>query len=322
VLLQQPTVSAEMLDRSRILSAGIFDKIQKAPSLSSNLADDSGEDMTAADAIANPVANPVANPAAQSQQLHLLIIDDDQPLAERIRIEAIAWDLRVTTAPDCALALQQILNDPPNVILLDLNFGVTKSSGLDLLKRLSTHANVRVRSIPVIALTGYESLDDRVAVARLGGAAFLHKPLAAYQILQTVLEVLHRTQYQHRQRSILLMDDDEGFSSQLAVLLRDQNAIVQVCNQPKLFWQALSTAEPDLLVLDWIMPDFTGVELCQVVRGDPRWRELAVVFCFARVDRWAIDQAYAAGGDDVICKRLDPEQIVTRILQRLPERLR
>jgi DNA-binding response OmpR family regulator len=85
-------------------------------------------------------------------------------LADRVRIEAIAWGLRVEVATDLEVARKAIAQSPPDVILLDLNFPGLEN-GFTLLKELIQ----RIPKIPVLALTGRGTLSDRLEVARLGG---------------------------------------------------------------------------------------------------------------------------------------------------------
>lgn len=51
------------------------------------------------------------------------------------------------------------------------------------------------------------------------------------------------------------------------------------------FWQYLEATIPDLLLLDVAMPGFSGIELCQVVKSDPRWSRLPVLLLSAHAAR-------------------------------------
>jgi DNA-binding response OmpR family regulator len=65
------------------------------------------------------------------------------------------------------------------------------------------------------------------------------------------------------------------------------------------------------------MPEFNGVELCQVVRTEPKWQHLKVLFLSAHTETSVITRAYAAGADDYISKTLPANELVTRILYRV-----
>ncbi|HEY9834360.1 MAG TPA: response regulator [Stenomitos sp.] len=241
----------------------------------------------------------------------ILIVDDDLMLAERVRIEAIAWGLRVEVATDLEVARQAIAQSPPDVILLDLNFPGFEN-GFTLLKELIE----RIPKIPVLALTGRGTLSDRLEVARLGGYVFLEKPLPTYEILKAVTDVLSQNQVQHHNR-VLIVDDDAAVTEHLADLLEPLGVEVTRLNQPQQFWEVLTNTSPNLLLLDLEMPGFNGIELCQAVRSDRRWHQLPILFLSAHTQAADIDRAFTAGADDYLSKSLTEAELATRIIHRL-----
>lgn len=251
-----------------------------------------------------------AEPSDESPML--LIVDDDLLLAEHIRIEAIAWNLRVEIATDLTVARKMIAQAPPDVVLLDLCFPGAGEDGLSLLQELGS----RRSPIPVLAFTGRESLSDRVSVARLGGCAFLQKPLPAQQILKVVMDTLQRTPSQAGYR-IMAVDDDSSFLSNLVQQLHPWGIDVVILDNPVQFWDYLTGTSPDLLLLDVQMPCFNGLDLCKVIRNDPRWQHLPVLFLSAHTSSEMVDQAFAAGGDDYLSKTASGKDLALNIIRRL-----
>ncbi|HEY9644628.1 MAG TPA: response regulator, partial [Coleofasciculaceae cyanobacterium] len=86
---------------------------------------------------------------------------------------------------------------------------------------------------------------------------------------------------------------------------------------PNRFWEVLTHTSPDLLILDVEMPGFNGIELCQVVRNDPHWGNLPILFLTAHQDVETLVQAFAAGGDDYIRKPILEPELIARVLNRL-----
>jgi DNA-binding response OmpR family regulator len=250
-------------------------------------------------------------PEPKSYSPLILIVDDDLCLADQVRIEAINWGMRVEVATDLTIAIKMISQTRPNVILLDLNFQDAKEDGLTLLQLTN-----QIPKIPIIAFTSRESLADRVEVARLGGCIFLHKQLPIYEIFNAVVETLKRQQVINGTR-VLLVDDDIIILETLSNHLRDLGVEVKTLENSKQFWEVLTTFNPNLLVLDMKMPDFDGVQLCQVVRTDPYWQHLPILFLCANTTAAEIDRAFAAGADDYISKLTDQASIATRIFRRL-----
>ncbi|MBD2072712.1 response regulator [Phormidium sp. FACHB-592] len=241
----------------------------------------------------------------------LLIIDDDLLLAERVRIEAIAWGLRVELATDLAVARKAIAQVPPDAILLDLNFPGA-DNGFTLLRELMQ----RSPPIPVLAFTGQGDLASRLAVVRLGGCVFLQKPLPTYEILKAVTNVLRQTQVQHHNR-VLVVDDDGAIAANLAHLLQPFGVEVTGLSDPHQFWEMLTATMPNLLLLDLEMPGFNGVDLCQAVRSDPKWQQLTILFLSTHTEAAIVDRAFTAGADDYLFKAMAATELATRIIHRL-----
>ncbi|WP_254173825.1 response regulator [Planktothrix pseudagardhii] len=242
----------------------------------------------------------------------ILIVDDDLMLAEQIRVEANAWGLRVEIATDLSVARKMISQNPPNIILLDLTFPNPQESGLTLLAELSR----RIPQIPVITLTGRQSLKARVTVARLGVKTFLSKPLPAYEILKAVTEVLSWSR-RGRGNRVLVVDDDPALLSYMSNLLNAMGINVTTLENPEAFWEVLLDCHPDLLILDWEMSGFNGLDLCQAVRTDQRWRHLPIIFFSAYTEESRIVQAFAVGASQYLSKDMGAEALSTEIWRRL-----
>jgi diguanylate cyclase (GGDEF)-like protein len=75
--------------------------------------------------------------------------------------------------------------------------------------------------------------------------------------------------------------------------------------------------QPDLLLIDIDMPGASGLELCRLVRSDPAWRHLPVVFLSGRGDPTTVQQVYGAGADDFVSKPVVGPELHARIANRL-----
>jgi DNA-binding response OmpR family regulator/HPt (histidine-containing phosphotransfer) domain-containing protein len=253
-----------------------------------------------------------AQKTASNSSAQILIVDDDLLLAERLRIEALAWHLQVEIATDLTVARQMIAQNPPSIILLDLSFP-GEETGLTLMQELEQRSS----KISVVIFTAKEDLRDRVEAARLGVSAFLQKPLPVHEILKTVTDVLNRKSHSPQKKRLLIVDDDPGFLDALSQRLAVHGVQATTIADPQEFWQVLASCNPTVLILDLEMPEFDGVELCQVVRTDPKWQHLKVLFLSAHTATDLIAKAYAAGADDYISKTLPANDLVTRILYRI-----
>lgn len=254
------------------------------------------------------------------QMIPVLLVDDDQELAEQLKAEVkrenpqdclLGYKFRVDVVTDPIVASLAIAQSPPKVILLNLSLSNGSQTGLTLLQELAEECP----QIPVVVLTGGDSLSERVEAARLGVRAFLQKPIGSDRILQTLHQVLDQSPA--ADGKVLIVDDDPLILASVRNLLQPWGLQVQTLEDPQQFLEVLNSFLPDLLVLDLEMPNFSGIDLCQVVRNDPEWGDLPILFLTAHTEVELIYEAFAVGGDDYIRKPIVEPELVTRIISRL-----
>ncbi len=241
----------------------------------------------------------------------LLIVSPNQLLAEQMATEAASWGMRSQITPNPVVARQQITDQRPNAVLLDFSAADTLDNHLTLLAEMSACTP----PVPALVLTDRDSLIDRVKIARLGGHRVLQQPVTATQVLEAVNQLLQNTRL--TKAMVMIVDDDPQVLMALQRLLIPWGLHVSVLDNPLLFLDTLEATPPDLLVLDVEMPDISGIELCQVVRNDPRWSGLPILFLTSHSAPEIMHQVFAAGADDYVRKPIVGPELVTRIFNRL-----
>jgi DNA-binding response OmpR family regulator len=249
------------------------------------------------------------HPVANSQSTVVLMIDDDRTLAESLQAAAKVWNIQMEVALDLTCARQALKHRSPHAVLLDLDFSNSADDGLTFLQEMTQS------DLPVLVFTGRNSLSDRIEVARLGGRAFLHKPIAPEEVFERILQITN--QARSPEGNLLIVDDDPKILAMLYELLEPWGLHLTTLDNSQYFWETLESCAPDLLILDIEMPTFSGIELCQAVRHDLRWGDLPVLFLTAHTEEDTIHQAFAVGADDYIRKPIIPPELITRIMNRL-----
>ncbi|NET31583.1 MAG: response regulator [Cyanothece sp. SIO1E1] len=256
-------------------------------------------------------ASATTSAADQDERPGLLIIDGDQSLAEALVAEANLQGLQAEIALNLSAARESMEQRLPQVVLLDPTAARSLEAGLALM----TDLQQRMPPIPVVVLTAQADLKDRIRVARLGGRAFLHKPMPPAQVLEAVSRALQPGM--PATAKVMVVDDDLQMLAVLKSLLEPWGLQVTTLSQPQNFWATLESTAPDLLILDIKMPQVSGIELCQVVRNDPRWSGLPIIFLTAYTDADRVNQVFAAGADDFVAKPIVGPELLTRIINRL-----
>jgi DNA-binding response OmpR family regulator len=253
----------------------------------------------------------VTLPSSPTSPARLLVIDDDTVLTERLKVEATAWGLQIDVATNLTAARHAIALNLPDIILLDLTFPETEENGLTLLAQLRH----QYPKIPVLVFTAQNQLSNRIEAARLGASTFLHKSIPPSEVLQAVKTALN--QHSTIEAKVMVVDDDPLVLAHLSALLQTWGLQVKTLENPQRFWDVLEATTPDLLILDVEMPDYSGIELCQVVRNDARWSNLPVLFLSAHTDAQLVHQGFTVGADDYVTKPIAECELINRIFNRL-----
>jgi PAS domain S-box-containing protein len=143
----------------------------------------------------------------------------------------------------------------------------------------------------------------------------LQKPVATAQVGEAIAQLLPKAP--PTEAKILAVDDDPKILALLQTLLTPWGLQVICLDDPRRFWETLEDVNPDLLILDVEMPHRNGIELCQVVRNDPNWSELPILFLTVHSDAEIVNQVYSVGADDFVSKPIVGPELVTRIINRL-----
>ncbi len=70
---------------------------------------------------------------------------------------------------------------------------------------------------------------------------------------------------------------------------------------------------PDLILVDWMMPRMTGIEVCRALRGNPATSRIPMVLLTAKAQEAEVERGFAAGVDDYIVKPFSPREMLGRI---------
>lgn len=74
---------------------------------------------------------------------------------------------------------------------------------------------------------------------------------------------------------------------------------------------------PDLILLDIMMPQIDGYEVCKQLKQNPKTQGIPVVFLTAKTDEDSIEKAYAVGGSDYVSKPFKPKELMVRVKTQL-----
>jgi DNA-binding response OmpR family regulator len=112
---------------------------------------------------------------------------------------------------------------------------------------------------------------------------------------------------------VLVVEDDVDIQDLVISLLSRVGYDVIVRGTGEAGLTAALTQQPDLVILDWMMPGMSGVEVCRALRADARATNITVLMLTSRAQEADIDQAFTAGADDYMVKPFGGRELVSRV---------
>lgn len=114
-------------------------------------------------------------------------------------------------------------------------------------------------------------------------------------------------------KKILVIDDETDVTELLSYTLKAKGFSVETLNDPNRSIGLARSFLPDLVVLDVMMPDLSGTQICRMLRADPKLKRVPVIFLTAKAEESDRIQGLETGADDYLCKPFSTKELVLRI---------
>lgn len=113
--------------------------------------------------------------------------------------------------------------------------------------------------------------------------------------------------------NILVVEDEEAIREMLIMALGQNDLNVTAVASAEQALQILADQEMDLLVLDWMLPGISGVELARRLKNDPHYKQLPIILLTARGEEADKIRGLEIGADDYMTKPFSPKELIARI---------
>lgn len=113
--------------------------------------------------------------------------------------------------------------------------------------------------------------------------------------------------------SILIIDDEDDIRDILSYNLQKEGFKVHQASTGKEGILKAQQEVPDLILLDVMMPEMDGIEVCQILRDDPKTKHISICFLTARSEDYSQIAGLDAGADDYVAKPVKPKVLASRI---------
>jgi DNA-binding response OmpR family regulator len=114
-------------------------------------------------------------------------------------------------------------------------------------------------------------------------------------------------------RKILIVDDEPNIVAAIEFLLQQRGHEVHTASDGAEALRVVERVVPDLVLLDVMMPQASGYEVCQTIRQRPEWRHIKIIMLSAKGRDSEVVKGYAMGADVYVTKPFSTRDLMARI---------
>ncbi len=265
--------------------------------------------------------------ASSTRHLRILIVDD-MPENLHALMNILREDYIISAATSGEKALDLARREPrPDLMLLDIK--MPGMDGYEVLAQLK--ADPATAGIPVIFVTAMTDAADEARGLEMGAADYITKPVSPDLLrlrLATQFELLryrrtpNRFNSEHKNGkeggpSLLVVDDVPDNIHGLLEALKDEYHIMVANNGQRAIELMRGPAQPDLVLLDIVMPGMDGYEVCRQIKALPGARHIPVIFITVVNASPDKVKGFSLGAADYITKPFDIDEVRARVRTHL-----
>ncbi|WP_158587083.1 ATP-binding response regulator [Motilimonas pumila] len=276
-------------------------------------------------------------------KLSALVVDDypvmNKAVTSMLTSLGFAQVYRASHGKEALLLLEE-----HSVDLIVSDWNMPKMNGFELLQHVRESSQAH-QNVPFIMLTGNVNHDDVKQAIATGVSEYLVKPFNHNTLKAKVDNAFAMPVRVHKpaqqvpltdaktttnspdedvastpavpqsssKPSILIVDDQANNITVLTELLKQQYQLKACLTGAKALTICQSDNPPDLILLDIMMPDMDGLEVCQRLQGDPQTQYIPIIFITALTQTKDVVKGLSLGAVDYITKPIEPEVTLARI---------
>jgi two-component system cell cycle response regulator len=265
-----------------------------------------------------------------------ILIVDDEPRNLRLLSAMISDKFNVIAAESGEEALDKAASEHPDVILLDVM--MPGMDGFEVAQRLKSDAVLK--NIPIIMVTALTDKENKIAGLASGAEEYLNKPVRRVELLTRINSMLRLREYRDQlairsqseqalpesleeeesalpagvdESRVLLVEDNEIDARIIMRSIQNESLHVQVVQSGRLALEHIEKNPVDAVLLDILLPDIDGFEICRRIKKMERGQDLPIIVITCLDDLESRLTGISLGTDDFLVKPINGDELVARL---------
>lgn len=239
---------------------------------------------------------------------------DDGPLAEEIRVQLQGFGLQVKVFAQFAQLAAGLREQTPAIVFSATTLG----NGESLFKQTWLLNELAKQQSRLIVLADTDSFATRVRIAQLRAEGVFFAPVNVPELITQISELLD---FSNSSGKVFIVDDDKLLAEHYALVLAQAGIETKICGNVEHIIDEVMQFQPDLILMDIYMPEYSGAEIAGVLRQYRSLKRLPIVFLSSEQNKSLQISAMSHGADDFITKPIDDVQLTQALKVRLARSL-
>ena len=237
---------------------------------------------------------------------HILVVDDDPAISALLKNRLEFNGYEVSVASNGVQAYAMALERRPDLIMLDVCMPVM--DGLQFIKEIRWKEEFK--GIPVLIVTARTKTQSLFEEA--GFNHFIAKPFNTDRLLNLVDQCLK--EYERPQKKkVLIVDDEDDLVELLANRLEANGYEVIKATNGQVGLKKAKEEQPDAMILDIAMPQMDGLQVCQIMKSNPKLKNIPIIFLTSRSTKIDIKVGREVKADAYLTKPFEPKMLLEKV---------
>jgi len=257
--------------------------------------------------VQSQIVQKVEVPLDQAMMIYLL--DDDNAWENNLASQMTTFGYQIQRFDDIDLFVEQLAKQFPAILIININLVNDQLQNMLLAKNEKSDSK-----IPIIFISTSGEFSLRLKAVRLGSEAYFIKPFLVDELISQIDYLLKSDVEFYR---ILIVDDEIDVANYNSAILEQANMKTCIITKSSEIDRALHEFNPDLILIDLIMPDCNGVELATIIRQQSIFQSIPIIYLSSEDDQLKQLNAMKLGADDFLIKSTKSNYLIMTIRNRV-----
>lgn len=236
------------------------------------------------------------------------ILETNQDAAKQLVLVLTKQGYRVGIHSDVKQLKSKMNEGEYDVVLVDLLLPHCPLSSATSVEEFLSHNNA---NIPIVMISALADISTRLIALRAGIRAFVTKPIDGGELLQKLADIIEKRSEDNTR--VLVVDDDPVSTYYYDVSLASEGFLVEAVNDPLAILASIERFKPDIITLDYSMPGCNGLEIAELLRGDPRYMKIPILFISASEEALKLQGVIGTFGNAFLKKPVDTDELINML---------